>query len=129
MAFHEIVRTLVESPDNKLDFKAMKKAIGRIGTIEINEQALIMVIKRLTEISSNLEELSIKNLLPLINSIKNIKLTPERCTSYCYAYSFLYKQNADKYTGLISDLLKRLENSCLNFIKTTLSVYSIRFKN
>lgn len=111
LAILELIKTAVEIPVNNIDLDFIESATKSIIDSEIKDEAIVRIIKRISTVNENLNPQVVANTLPLINSIKDIKDAYERCKACCYAYSFLSKQDLDKYSGLASNLLDQLHTA------------------
>jgi len=111
LATLELIKIMIEAPFNKIDFSLILEAINKIEDIDFKDEALIKVIERLSEVTETIDLEVVNKTLPIINSIKKISSAYLRCLAYCFAYSFLKKQNTGKYENISLSLLKQLDHT------------------
>lgn len=107
----ELIKAAIETPITVHDLSFIITAINYIVDSNFKDEAIEKVIRRLSTTTENLDQSIVLTALPLINSIKDIRDAYSRCMACCFAYSFLKKQDADQYSGLVSDLLQRLDRA------------------
>jgi len=107
LALLDLVESAVRVPADKLNLAFIEKAIGCFADCDLMDEALLKVMARLSTVSERSEDLA-RESLPLVNRIGNIQDAAQRCNACCLAYSFLAKQEADEYSGLLSHLLHLL---------------------
>lgn len=98
------------SIDN-IDFQFLQQAIETIVDPDLKDEAYTAILRRLALSTKKPDEMSVKNTLPLINSLSTIQAASQRCITYSFAYAFLTKQGINELTGLSSELLQRLKIS------------------
>jgi len=111
LALLDLVTSAIDVPANKLDFDLIQTAINAIVESDKKDEALVEVIKRLREVAETMDASFVSNALPLINAIKDIEDAGERCRACCFAYSLLTEVNEGQYSGLISDLSRKLDTA------------------
>jgi len=110
LALLELVRSACQAHVDKLDMVSVGEAISAFADIDLRDEALLEVLKRLASISDKHTSLT-KSALPLVNSIEGIRDSSEQCKACCLAYSFLMSQDPDKYSGFLSHLLQLLDSA------------------
>ena len=111
LAMHELIKSTLDNAISELDIGFLRNVLSKMIDIELREDALILIIKRLSSTSDVLDPSFTKRTLPLIDSTKEIQDADDRCRAVSFAYSFLAEQDSNEYSGLMANLLQRLDSA------------------
>lgn len=116
-ALLSFIEAALRLPASKIDLSFVANAVESIAAQKSKGIAIYRIVARLHSLSEKntpIPESLLQLSLQFINAIEKIQDTQPRCDAYCMAYVFLNRQNDEhqiNYSGLRSDLLKRLEKS------------------
>jgi len=110
-ALHELVESALHVAPGKINVPFIEQVMNRFATPELQDEALLSVIEKLSKISEKETHL-IGVAMPLINRIKSMSASDMRARAYCQAYSLLInKDKSNKYNSLASSLLDQLKDT------------------
>jgi len=107
-ALLNLLKTLIRVPVSKIELTFVQNTLSYVADPALKDEIVVKVMARLARASEKMESV-VTNALPIISRVKDIQDARMRCNACCFAFSFLTKQDASKYRGLISDLLNHLK--------------------
>ncbi len=110
LALLNLVESASQIQAAKLDLRFLNRVIDQFVDQDLRDEACLQVIVRLSLVSERMATL-VENALPLIHRIEDIQDARERSNACCLAYAFLMKQDPERYSGLMSHLLKLLQSA------------------
>jgi len=105
-----LIKSAIQVPPASINLPFIESVVDRFALQHIRDEAVMQVITRLSR-SSGVPDSLIPQALPLINRLKDIQSSGERCRACYLAYSMLKEANSDEYSGLLAHLLNQLTDA------------------